>query len=483
MVLNSQSCSEQDELSFLQQILAEENITNGENESNTNDQVLDDFAPWDNSWTPLDYLNPVNLNEILSSPVPTKKEVPATQNIQFVDHVCSPTVEIGNKESTCCKTTKTKEPRTKKKLSVDKPIDIEKSRIAQQRKRDKRGQFLRSEVANRLEELENQLACREYECDSLRLTLTQRDVELEALKHQFQRLLSERANQQRYLQQVSPVNQPVGSPYCQMSPVSPYPIQTTSRNFSLVPSPNPTGPVLRAPFKEKIDYTKIQLRKTDSYLDDEKREVLNSQEQWEERQRMREFMQKMEEEVRWQQYHYPSPPLSHQSGPTINPYFGGAPSNIYPETQNKVGNLPVPAFTTKVDLQNKRQELGRRPSERSLERLLTEEQNQLLASSKARIFQDDPMKPYGAPVLVRNSQNLISPRNYSNSASNTIDLTHAGEMDLDNTTQSTASGKPLGGPPSNIYGPPEKKGNLRVPAFTTKIDYSGVSLRKTLPHN
>ena len=77
---------------------------------------------------------------------------------------------------------------------------------------------------------------------------------------------------------------------------------------------------------------------------------------------MREFMQKMEEEVRWQQYHFPSPPISHQS-PSINPYFGGAPSNIYPENQNKVGNLPVPAFTTKVDLLNKRQELGgRRPS-------------------------------------------------------------------------------------------------------------------------
>ena len=124
-------------------------------------------------------------------------------------------------------------------------------------------------------------------------------------------------------------------------------------------------------------------------------------------------------------------------------------------------------------------------TERSLERLLTEEQNQLLASSKARIFQDDPMKPYGAPVLVKQHQNLVSPRNnYLNNSytGNTIDLTYTGEMDLDNTTV-LPGGKALGGPPSNIYGPPEKIGNLQVPAFTTKIDYSGVPLRKTLPPN
>ena len=37
----------------------------------------------------------------------------------------------------------------------------------------------------------------------------------------------------------------------------------------------------------------------------------------------------------------------------------------------------------------------------------------------------------------------------------------------------------LGGPPSNIYPPPEKIGNLQVPAFTTKINYTEVPLRRT----
>lgn len=36
-----------------------------------------------------------------------------------------------------------------------------------------------------------------------------------------------------------------------------------------------------------------------------------------------------------------------------------------------------------------------------------------------------------------------------------------------------------GGPPSNIYTPPTKIGNLHVPAFTSKVDFSEIELRKT----
>ena len=64
-------------------------------------------------------------------------------------------------------------------------------------------------------------------------------------------------------------------------------------------------------------------------------------------------MAKIEEQARWQA-------LQFQSQQNASPYYGGAPSNIYPETQNKVGNLPVPAFTTKVDLSNKRQALQKK---------------------------------------------------------------------------------------------------------------------------
>lgn len=37
--------------------------------------------------------------------------------------------------------------------------------------------------------------------------------------------------------------------------------------------------------------------------------------------------------------------------------------------------------------------------------------------------------------------------------------------------------KTLGGPPNNIYPPPEKIGNLHVPAFTTKVNLADISLR------
>lgn len=49
-----------------------------------------------------------------------------------------------------------------------------------------------------------------------------------------------------------------------------YPVQTTQRNYILVPSPNPGSQFAfqgQEAFKQKIDYSKIQLRKTDSSLD------------------------------------------------------------------------------------------------------------------------------------------------------------------------------------------------------------------------
>lgn len=92
------------------------------------------------------------------------------------------------------------------------------------------------------------------------------------------------------------------------------------------------------------------------YFTEEKREVLNSQEEWEERQRFNAFMAKMEADARWQAVQFGAFPQA----PNAPPFYGGAPSNIYPETQNKVGNLPVTAFRTKVDLTTKRQHLSKK---------------------------------------------------------------------------------------------------------------------------
>ena len=109
-----------------------------------------------------------------------------------------------------------------------------------------------------------------------------------------------------------------------------------------------------------------------------------------------EFIRKVREQERWQQLQFkaPDPTIPHHP-----PIYGGAPSNIYPETLNKVGNLQVPAFTTKVDLTRAKRRAFKRgllfsvlnfinqviylsllPStERSFENLLSDEQVQLLS--------------------------------------------------------------------------------------------------------
>lgn len=66
-------------------------------------------------------------------------------------------------------------------------------------------------------------------------------------------------------------------------------------------------------------------------------------------------MRKLQQEAQWHEFQLQNTPR-----PPHTSTFGGAPSNIYPETQNKIGNLPVSAFTTKVNLQDKRQQLGKR---------------------------------------------------------------------------------------------------------------------------
>jgi len=370
---------------------------------------------------------------------------------------------------------------------VERSIDQEKSRLAQQRRRDRRGKFLRNEVANRLEELEKQLEEKELVCDSLRNTLNQRDVELESLKQHFQQLMSQRAagGYTHYAHHPAQFAQ------------VPQSVCTTNRNYVLVPSPNPAVIHNRKPFMEKIDYTKVPLRKTEQ-LDEEKREVISSQVEWEERQRLQEFLAKMEQQARWQQLQFQS--LSEQSPA---PYYGGAPSNIYPETQNKIGNLPVPAFKTKVDFSNMRQALKKEEGQkkrndyRSLQQLLLDDQIDLTEEQARILSENDDLfrRNISSPSLSNSNDfwNSVTANEEMNGKTanddmDTSSLPTPSDVDQaqieypeqsDNVTISPRTQRLLGGPPSNIYPPPEKIGNLQVPAFTTKIDYSEVPLRRT----
>lgn len=435
----------------------------------SNGQVAPQILPWQAAaYAPAGCSNYLPVKPSLSL---SYQQKPVAQQPQQTFHFIDQTPANSLEESL----------RKKRRQGIEKPIDIDKSRVASQRRRDKRGQFIRNEIAHRFAELEEELKTREYECDSLRQTLNQRDVELEQLKTQVQQLMSQRAAMAAAA--AAAANQGGQHPG----------LQTTSRNFLLSPSPNPSVPLQgRQPFMEKIDYTKIQLRKTDSSLEDEKREVINSQEQWQERLRLREFIRKLEEDSAW-------------LPPETQPAYPPRPmSNIYPETLNKVGNLPVAAFTTKVDLSDKRQQLGKRqPSDRNLQKLLMQDLSQL-TPEKARIMLPDLMKPYHAPVVWRdlspiqiddNEPNQPTQADYSlqDAWFESMELDSPFELDLDGILEDSAESgshgqedtsprnqKPSwGGPPSNIYTPPEKIGNLQVPAFTTKINYAEVPLRKT----
>ena len=106
-------------------------------------------------------------------------------------------------------------------------------------------------------DLEEQLEEKEELAEELKKTLAQKDAELEALEQQFQQILSQRAASLAGF-----LHHP--TQFAQMPHSLCAPIQTTSRNFVLSPSPNPAQILHdRKPFREKIDYSKIQLRKTD----------------------------------------------------------------------------------------------------------------------------------------------------------------------------------------------------------------------------
>lgn len=97
---------------------------------------------------------------------------------------------------------------------------------------------------------------RHLECEELRKTISERDAQVEILKEQLHQLMQSPPTQYSYMAYM-PIQQP-------------YPLQTTARNYILVPSPNPGTQFAftdKEAFKKKIDYSKIQLRKTESSLE------------------------------------------------------------------------------------------------------------------------------------------------------------------------------------------------------------------------
>ena len=110
---------------------------------------------------------------------------------------------------------------------------------------------------------------RESECNKLRKTIHERNAEMDRLREQMHELMSQSPlpdDQAGY----TPTQDASNYEYQSSASTYPFfPIQTTNRNYFFVPSPVPQFAFQgQEAFKEKIDYSKIQLRKIeDSYLD------------------------------------------------------------------------------------------------------------------------------------------------------------------------------------------------------------------------
>mmetsp|Transcript_15616 Transcript_15616/g.61030 ORF Transcript_15616/g.61030 Transcript_15616/m.61030 type:complete len:479 (-) Transcript_15616:428-1864(-) len=352
----------------------------------------------------------------------------------------------------------------------------DKSRVASLRRRDAKGQFLKKEVAIHLEQLETKLQTRDEECFSLRQQLEEKDRELKELQRALeeQRVLNQRllhARQQSYSYAEAP------------------PVNLTSRNYVLGPTVNPCTSTMfvsesRKPFTEKIDYMKVldNLRRTQSSqtIDEEKKGAISSQEEWEQRQQFNAFMRKMEEEKRWRDIIE-----SEQRAMAVS---ADGQRTVY-QQPGKIGNQMLPAFTTKVDLSTAREELGKKrqgpqddcsqgqgqgqqqehkeaeeSEQRLAEQIHMEQMKRIMQEVEQRRLDESPDMDI---MMSPGWEQMMSPD------------TCGMDIDQANFSSPSTARSGLGGPPSNIYTPPTKIGNLPVKAFTSKIDLSEIELRKT----
>lgn len=364
----------------------------------------------------------------------------------------------------------------------------DKSRVASMRRRDAKGQFLKKEVAIHLEQLETSLESKNKECFALRKQLDDKDRELKELQRALeeQRMLNQRLLQTRQ-QSYSYAEAP--------------PVNLTSRNYVLGPSVNPYTSTMfmsesRKPFTEKIDYLKVldNLRRTNSSqtIDEEKKGAISSQEEWEQRQQFNAFMRKMEEEKRWRDIIE-----SEQRAMAVS---ADGERTIYQEP-GKIGNQMVPAFTTKVDLSTAREGLGkdrRHPDcirDQSGQQQGSEVQEQAKKTQTAHVSRKDETadeQQLAEQIHMEQMKRImqeVEQRRLDDSPDMDMMMSPAWEqmispdtcgMDIDQSDfEAPLTPRGWGGPPSNIYTPPTKIGNLRVKAFTSKIDLSEIELRKT----
>ena len=191
-------------------------------------------------------------------------------------------------------------------------------------------------------------------------------------------------------------------------------------------------------------------------------------------------MRKLEEEKRWRDIIE-----SEQRAMAVS---ADGERTIY-QDPGKIGNQMVPAFTTKVDLSTARQGLGKERREPAQAGQMQEGGDQGQAKKKDESLDEQQLAEQIHMEQMKRLMQEVEQRRLDDSPDMDMMMSPAWEqmmspdtcgMDIDQSGfEAPLTPRGLGGPPSNIYTPPTKIGNLRVKAFTSKIDLSEIELRKT----
>eukprot|EP01094_Clydonella_sp_ATCC50884_P017906 TRINITY_DN3203_c0_g5_i1.p1 TRINITY_DN3203_c0_g5~~TRINITY_DN3203_c0_g5_i1.p1 ORF type:complete len:599 (+),score=185.91 TRINITY_DN3203_c0_g5_i1:74-1870(+) len=414
------------------------------------------------------------------------------------------------------------------------------SAIARRRPRDERGHFLSTGVALKIGTLESELNDSRSECSALREQVKQLQTELWRLQ-QTQRL-SPHPHHPHEAQFMAP---PVARSFIPLE-------YSQSIQHKYTPGSYRSGP--DEPFREKIDFSKVNLRKTNSgFMTPQEREFyLNQQLQWEIGQGVNDMRRKADEYMRVSRDLPQSPSSAYFQfvGPVHPGEYNAPPSSVFSQP-NKSGNVLLPAFREKVDLAQQANQLRKiddyEHAHAQLQRQqaqIQQQQQQLEQQRSAmlrQLRQHAHMQQRGersvgpaphehqersevehgghSPAQMRGSGSYApmspdfsaSPHSHSHSwpheafspamsveGGMSADGSMSPHLDApDDHMEMQLGGEHhhhhhqhqhqhhdahpyrFGGPPSDIYTPPEKIGNRQVPAFKEKVNFAEVRLNKT----
>lgn len=360
------------------------------------------------------------------------------------------------------------------------------SAIARGRLRDEQGHFLSKGVAMKIGCLETELNDSRSECNALR-------EEVKRLQSQLWQLQGgplQGAQRMGHNEHPGHPGHPgLGPGQCLAPPVarSFMPLDY-SQSLQHKYTPGSYRSVSNEePFREKIDFSKVALRKTNSgFMTPEEREFyLNQQLQWEIGQGVNDIRRKADEQMRV--YHDLPPPDSAYCqfvGPVHPGHSNAHPSSVFSQP-NKSGNVLLPAFREKVDLVRQANQLRKIDAAYQEHLMQAQMQQQQAQMQQQRAQMQQAQMQHQRAQMHQQRRNSMLGLNQSGSyppmspdfswdGSDAGMSPHPDEMQVQEHTHPR-----FGGPPSDIYTPPEKIGNRQVAAFTEKVNFAAIQLNKT----